>query len=725
MDLGGLNKMQRLAVEHGDGPLLILAGAGSGKTRVLTYRIARLIEEGVPPWQILALTFTNKAAAEMKERIAALTGSGRGVWASTFHSFCVRILQRDIEKLGYEKNFSIYDDSDQMSVIKECLKELGLSEDYYEPRDIKSRISDAKNKFQTPDEWALDNSFNPIADEVRSVFERYSQKLKASNALDFDDLLVCGLRLLREHEDIAQKYAGQFRYILVDEYQDTNHTQYMMVKLLAKGHGNICVVGDDDQSIYGWRGANIRNILDFEKDFPSAKVIRLEQNYRSSGNILSAANCVICNNTGRKQKKLWTDSGSGEKIGVIKASDERAEAVFICEIIDYLMNNEGRALEDFAILYRMNAQSRVIEETLMRYGIPYSVYGGMKFYDRREIKDIVAYMRCCVNPADEISLRRIINVPRRGIGNTTISELTRLSEQRGEPLFATILSYEELPLKTAAKRSVGKFAELMSELIPLAATQPPSEFVSRLIDATAFLEQYQNSEENRMKAENVKEFLGAVSEFEQAAGEEASLGDYLDNIALISDIDSMEGKKGVSLMTLHSAKGLEFPVVFIAGMEENIFPSSRSLHDEDKLEEERRLCYVGITRAEQRIFLSYAALRMLFGSTMYNLPSRFLAEIDDSLIEVAAASKSVVTSASAPRTRQESWGSVHRPPAVQPKKVSAGSFKVSSKVMHDKFGEGTVIAVSGNGDNMMVSVAFGGQGIKKLMAAYAPMKIIG
>lgn len=634
MNLQDLNKEQRLAAQTLEGPLLVLAGAGSGKTRALTYRVANLIDHGVPAWSIMAITFTNKAAAEMRERIEKLVGpSAADVWVSTFHSGCAKILRRDIEKLGYTRSFTIYDDDDQMSALKEILKRLNIDEKYLPPREIKSKISDAKNKLLGPQEWFAESDRDFRSQQIQDVYTAYEEKLKSSNALDFDDLIVKTLELFANHPPVLEAYQRKLRYIHVDEYQDTNYAQYMLVRLLAQHSRNLCVVGDDDQSIYGWRGADIRNILDFEKDFPDAKVIKLEQNYRSTANILDAANQVIALNENRKDKALWTEEGPGEMIKLYRAGDEREEAAFVCEQIR-MLSMQGEDYSRFAVLYRTNAQSRVIEEAFVQTGIRYRMYGGLRFYDRKEVKDILAYLRVMVNPADDISLRRIINVPKRSIGDTTVTELARYAAEQEMPLLTACMDIPET-ISSRGRKSVEKFSELMLSLSMMTEGMGLTELVQYVIDTTGLESQYtkEDNDENRTRVENIREFVGAVKEFEEKA-DNPTLSDYLENVALVSDLDAMTEDGGaVTMMTLHSAKGLEFPNVFMVGMEENLFPSMRSKDDTARMEEERRLCYVGITRARERLYLSHASRRMLYNQMQFNDRSRFIDDIPQRVME--------------------------------------------------------------------------------------------
>ena len=736
MDLSTLNKEQRQAVETLDGPLLILAGAGSGKTRALTYRIANLVDHGVSPWNILALTFTNKAAREMRERTEALLGgSVKDMWVATFHSCCTRILRSDIDKLGRDRNFVIYDDDDQTSLIAAIMKRLGVNDKDITKRQIKEHISEAKNKSTEPEKFLMDNPY--LDESMLKVFREYQRSLKEYNALDFDDLLGKTLELFQSCPEVLQKYRSKFRYILVDEYQDTNVMQYHIVELLAREHGNICVVGDDDQSIYGWRGADIRNILDFEKDFPGAKVIRLEQNYRSTSNILDAANAVIENNQGRKSKKLWTDNGRGDRIETFTADSERDEAHFVCRKIMEGVRN-GMNYGDFAVLYRMNAQSRIPETTMVNYGIPNKVYGGQRFYERKEIKDIMAYLRLIYNPFDDIALKRIINVPKRSIGDASIAELARVAEQEGKSMLVAALTSENIDPR--AMKKIKPFADTMGEFIALSRTMPLSEFTWGMISALEY-ETYLKAEDKRGEVEsrmdNLRELIGNIKEIEKDLSEgEDALRAFLENVSLVSDIDSMnDGNGAVALMTLHSAKGLEFPVVFMIGMEENIFPTSRARNDMSNhaMEEERRLCYVGMTRAKQKLYLINARQRNIFGNESYNRKSRFIEEIPAELTVSDNPVKQPDAREQAEHTRGQRKN-FHRyamdthalgdgtrdvRPAATP--VSK-TFEKYQKVQHDKFGVGTVMEISGSGSSMLVSIDFGVAGVKRFAAAYAPIK---
>ena len=759
IDLTMLNPPQREAVLAGEGPLLVLAGAGSGKTRVLTHRVARLIDDGCPPWAILAITFTNKAAREMKDRIRLLVGErAEDVWVSTFHACCARILRRDIEKLGYQRAFSIYDDDDQMGLIKAIVKDMNLNDRMYPPREIKSIISDAKNRLLTPGEWEKEAGGDFRNRKIADVYRRYEKSLKAANALDFDDLIMKTMELFSEHAPVLDYYRRKFEYILVDEYQDTNLAQYELVRLLAGEKKNVCVVGDDDQSIYAWRGADIRNILEFEKDFPGCRVIKLEQNYRSTGNILDAANQVIAHNAGRKEKALWTEAGEGDRIRVYRAQDEREEAAWVCQQLE-AWKKQGEAIGDAAILYRTNAQSRVLEEALVRAGLPYRVYGGMKFYERKEVKDLIAYLRALVNPADDMAVRRIINEPRRGIGDTTVDKLADYAAAEGTSLFMAAMSAEEAGLAGRALTAVEKFAALMEELTVDAETMPADEFLRHVIDRTGYEEPFKKvqNEENESRLENIAELETAVKEY-AAREPEGGLEGFLENVALVTDLDGLDAASQVlTLMTLHSAKGLEFDLVVMTGMEEGVFPTSRSLFDDEKMEEERRLCYVGITRARRRLLMSWAQTRALYGSRQYNSRSRFLDEVPRRLIEDANIARRPQTRLSSPQAASGFDGA--RRPAPQrsarpePVKVPAGAkgleipgvskgfgipgvqkgaqafaqnadkpaqlFKRGDRVRHSRFGEGTVLLLY-DGDKRM-TIRFDDGTEKTFAAELAPV----
>ena len=767
MDLTSLNPEQRRAAETLEGPVLILAGAGSGKTRALTYRVANLIDHGVPAWSILALTFTNKAAKEMKTRVEQLIGAEKAeeAWISTFHSTCARILRRDIEKIGYSRSFTIYDDDDQQRVLKDILKQQNIDDRFLPVKEIRAKISDAKNKMMTPDEWFRKSFRDRRNSMIHDVMTEYEKRMKTLNALDFDDLLLKTLILLADHPPVLETYRRRFRYVLVDEYQDTNRTQYELIRLLTSESRNLCVVGDDDQSIYGWRGADIRNILEFENDYPDAAVIKLEQNYRSTGIILDAANQVIAHNEGRKDKTLWTEHSAGEQIKVYCAQDEREEAAWIVQQMQEL-RKAGASFGEMAILYRTNAQSRIPEEVLMQTGIPYKVFGGQKFYERKEIKDILAYLRVIANPSDDISLTRIINVPKRSIGDATVQLLTEHAAGQGIPLYAALAVLPE-DLGSRAKNSVNEFFRMMTMLCAMKESMELEAFIDEMIRITGLEEQYrkEDTDEAMARIENIQEFRGSVHEFAQMT-EGAGLEEYLENVALVTDLDREEGQNGYAvLMTLHSAKGLEFDNVFIPGMEEGIFPSARSMEEENRLEEERRLMYVGITRARKRLFLTRASERMLYNQYGHNPPSRFLEEIPPRLIrEEFSHSARFGTGRPAAqlnrRYESDGWEIQDFPDAEPRTSVSASSlgkpklklkghdlssipgvsrgfagskahqfadsamqklFAPGDRVRHPKFGAGIVKEVSGIGKEARIRILFDTAGEKELALSIAPI----
>lgn len=755
-----LNPEQRKAVEDTEGPLLIMAGAGSGKTRVLTHRIAYLIStRKAPPWAILAITFTNKAAREMQERVSKLVGAeGRDIWVSTFHSMCVRILRKDIERIGFTSNFSILDSSDQLSVIRGIMKEQNIDTKKFEPKAIQAMISTAKNELITPQQYEqnINDYFEGI---VAKVYTKYQMRLRSNNSLDFDDLIMKTIQLFDEAPEVLDFYQKKFKYIHVDEYQDTNRAQYMICKLLASDHHRICVVGDSDQSIYRWRGADISNILNFEKDYPDATAILLEQNYRSTSTILNAANSVITNNAGRKPKKLWTDQGDGDKIKVYRADSEHAEGYFVTsEIVKNV--KEGQQYRDHAILYRTNAQSRVIEEILIKSDIPYQIVGGIKFYDRKEIKDILAYLRLLSNPDDDISLTRIINVPKRGIGDTTVAKLAAAAAERGTSIYQVLYTVDDLGFAGRTRNALVEFYDMITALHRMTDYLSVTELTEQILEHSQYRVELvqENTLESRSRLENIDEFLSVTMEFEQN-NEDKTLVSFLTDLALIADIDSMndtpeEDDNAVVLMTMHSAKGLEFPSVFIIGMEEGVFPHSRAFLDNEELEEERRLAYVGITRAEKKLFLSCAQSRTLYGRTTANPPSRFLEEIPEELKEDTKVSQdryhrsnrsggayggrgfegsgggnfgyragegSQGKTTQAPTSRVTVTTGV--PGAVAPKpQVAVGDYQAGDKVSHGKWGIGTIVAIKGSGNDMELQIAFPAPvGVKRLLAGFAPI----
>lgn len=638
MDLDKLNKEQREAVVHTEGPLLIFAGAGSGKTRVLTHRIAYLIEEkGVYPSNILAITFTNKAAREMKERVDKLMDtSASNMWISTFHSACAKILRMNIERLtDYKKNFVIFDSDDQEKIVKECLKELNYNEKNFPPRNVLSVISRSKDQMITAEKFMERNMSDFKMRKFADIYKLYQDKLKKNNALDFDDILLKTVELLAYNEDILKHYQDKFKYIMVDEYQDTNYCQYKLISLLARQHKNLCVVGDDDQCIYSWRGADIGNILNFEKDFSGAKVIKLEQNYRSTKTILDAANHVIKCNYGRKSKNLWTENGEGKSVIHYNASDEREEADFITSEIERLSIEESRENGDFAVLYRTNAQSRIIEEMCMTRGIPYKIVGGFKFYDRKEVKDIIAYLRVIQNPTGDLSIKRIINVPKRGIGIASIEKLENHAKAAGDSLFDALLELDEIEgINAKAKKNMREFYRLIVELMAMSESLSISELLKEVLERSGYLKELEEGEDEatESRADNIRELLSAAIEFEKK-NEDKTLESFLEKLALMSDIDNLDSSNSaLTMMTLHSAKGLEYPVVFIAGMEEGLFPSQRSYFEDKQMEEERRLMYVGITRAKEKLYLTSAFERTIYGHTTYTTVSQFVKEIPKDLI---------------------------------------------------------------------------------------------
>ncbi|WP_276913692.1 DNA helicase PcrA [Aneurinibacillus aneurinilyticus] len=737
--LQGLNPQQKEAVLATDGPLLLLAGAGSGKTRVLTQRIAYLLsEKNVAPWSILAITFTNKAAREMKDRVSAIVGpDAEDIWISTFHSMCVRILRRDIDHIGYNRNFTILDSSDQLSVVKQCLKDLNIDPKKFDPRAVLGFMSTAKNELKTPEQYG-DIAMGPVEQVAQRVYTLYQKKLKSNNSLDFDDLIMKTIQLFEEMPEVLQFYQKKFRYIHVDEYQDTNRAQYMLVKMLAAGHKNICVVGDSDQSIYRWRGADITNILNFEKDYSNARTILLEQNYRSTKKILEAANKVISNNFGRKPKNLWTENDDGAAIRYYTADSEHSEAYYIVDQIQKAVDR-GRTYRDVAILYRTNAQSRVIEEVFVKSGIPYNIVGGTKFYDRKEIKDMLAYLRLISNPDDDLSLTRIINVPKRGIGAGTVEKIATYAAQQGISMYRAIQEVDQIGLSARFTDSVVKFARLIAELESMQEYLSVTELTEEVLKRTEYREELrrEGTLEARSRIENIEEFLSVTMEFERT-NEDKTLVAFLTDLALVADIDKLdetEEDKGnaVVMMTLHSAKGLEFPMVFLAGMEEGIFPHSRALLEEVEMEEERRLAYVGITRAEQELFLTRALMRTLYGQTKMNAPSRFIEEIPEHLIQSEGTVQERLASRAGRMAQPQQRSGVVSMRLQQPTGVASTAssgqgaetmdWKAGDKVAHGKWGTGTVVSIKGSGQDLELTIAFPNPtGLKKLLAKFAPIK---
>lgn len=729
--LSGLNKMQQEAVKTTDGPLLIMAGAGSGKTRVLTHRIAYLMaEKRVAPWNILAITFTNKAAREMKERVEKILGPGADdIWISTFHSMCVRILRRDIDRIGINRNFSILDTSDQLSVIKGILKERNIDPKKFDPRSILGSISSAKNELIEPEEYekTAGGFFEQV---VSDVYKDYQKKLRKNQSLDFDDLIMTTIILFDRVPEVLEYYQRKFQYIHVDEYQDTNRAQYLLVKKMAQRFENICVVGDSDQSIYRWRGADIANILSFEKDYPNASVILLEQNYRSTKRILNAANEVIQNNSNRKPKNLWTENDEGAKISYFRGDNEFGEGQFVAGKIRELVGSGKRSFSDIAILYRTNAQSRVIEETLMKANINYNIVGGTKFYDRKEIKDILAYLRLVANPDDDISFARIVNVPKRGVGATSVDKIAAYADMNGMSLFEALGQVDFIGLSARAANALDEFRQTIENLTNMQEYLSVTELTEEILEKTEYREMLkaEKSLEAQSRLENIDEFLSVTKNFEQQS-EDKSLVAFLTDLALIADIDQLDQKEeetgsqdAVILMTLHAAKGLEFPVVFLMGLEEGVFPHSRSLMEEAEMEEERRLAYVGITRAEEELYLTNARMRTLFGRTNMNPESRFIAEIPEELLDNLNEKKKDLKT---PFGRKpERRGLVTRPAASYSKTGGDGvNWAVGDKASHKKWGVGTVVSVKGSGESTELDIAFPSPtGVKRLLAAFAPIE---
>lgn len=734
----GLNPQQAEAVINTEGPMLIMAGAGSGKTKVLTCRVANLLQKGVRPYRILAITFTNKAAAEMRERVNNMSGpAAKDVWLFTFHAFCARFLRMEIDKLpGYGGNFAIYDTADSQNLIKQILKEMNLDDKRFQPSGILSRISNAKNALQDAAAFAR-QAGDFYEQKVADIYSRYEQKLQLNNALDFDDLLMLSIKLLQENKEVREKYQDRFDYLLVDEYQDTNHAQYLLTKFLAAKHRNICVVGDADQSIYGWRGADIQNILDFEKDYPDAKVIKLEQNYRSTQIILDAANAVIENNTGRKPKNLWTENKSGADIIYFQAVDERDEARFVIEQLQNLQRTENKKLGDMAILYRTNTQSRIFEEMLIKSGISYNMVGGLKFYERKEIKDIIAYLRVIFNPADSLSLLRIINVPKRGIGDASLAKIQAYAAANSVSLFEAVSNAAAIDgLSSRFISKLDDLAGIIFELMNLANEAPVEDLIDRVLRDTGYLEELENERtpQAQSRIDNLHELISVAQEF-AASEEENNLENFLVHVALVSDIDDTElGEDAITLMTLHSSKGLEFPVVFLVGMEEGLFPHARTLMDETEIEEERRLCYVGITRAKEKLFLSSTKMRTIYGNTVTYQPSRFLQEIPAHLVKTIkrqerfSALENFKQVSEKYSARPQKPASTFNPHSFMPQKPAAAAggtgtrFNTGDRVSHSKWGEGMIVSVKDSPDGQEVKVAFAGAGVRSLLTKYAVLK---
>ena len=757
-----LNEPQREAVYHTDGPLLILAGAGSGKTRVLTHRIAYLIEErNVNPWNILAITFTNKAAGEMRERVDSLVGFGsESIWVSTFHSMCVRILRRFIDRLGYDNRFTIYDTDDQKTLMKEVCKKVAIDTKVFKERSLMSAISSAKNELILPDEFELNAGGDFAKLKIAKVYREYEAQLKANNALDFDDLLVKTVQLLQTQPDVLENYQERFRYIMVDEYKDTNTVQFQLVRLLAGKYRNLCVVGDDDQSIYKFRGANIRNILDFEHEFSDACVIKLEQNYRSTGNILNAANRVIANNKGRKEKTLWTANGEGELVHLRQFDTGYDEADFIAEDIKKEVR-AGASYNDHAVLYRTNAQSRLLEEKFVAMNVPYKIVGGVNFYARREIKDLLAYLKTIDNGMDDIAVRRIINVPKRGIGLTTINRIQESAAERGLGFYETLMAPELIPGIGRSAAKLDSFAALIEYFKGLTGQMSITDLLREVIEKTGYMESLdsEDKEDAQARKENIDELINKAAAYEEAAedrDEPATLSAFLEEVALVADIDSLDEEQDyVVLMTLHSAKGLEFPHVYLAGMEDGLFPSYMTItsDDRDDLEEERRLCYVGITRAEQELTLTCARRRMVRGETQYNKISRFIKEIPAELLDTGSRRIEPETEVPVQQNtyahareafRARAFGAAYSNGAGKSSGVSSGKssqglaslqkgsqlaagsggspdYAEGDRVRHVKFGEGTVLEIRSGGRDYEVTVDFDSAGVRKMFAKFAKL----
>ena len=740
MNLDTLNPDQREAVEKTEGPVLILAGAGSGKTRVLTTRIAHLIEDkGVQASNILAITFTNKAANEMRERVEyTLASDTKDMWISTFHSCCVRILRKDINRIGYNRSFVIYDTSDQITLVKDCLKELNLSDKVFEPKVVISTISGAKDKLYSPQKFRDIHIDDNRMSKIANIYALYQERLKRNSALDFDDLIYKTVELFKENLEVLDYYRSRFKYIMVDEYQDTSKAQYELIKLLAKQHQNICVVGDDDQSIYGWRGADIRNILEFEKDYNDVHTVKLEQNYRSTQIILDAANTVISNNIERKRKKLWSDKKEGELIKIQLAENEIDEADFVSDMIYKICKEQNRTYKDFAVLYRANAQARPLEDALNRSQIPYNIYGGTKFYERKEIKDLVAYLRVIQNPQDDISLKRIINVPRRGIGLRTIEKIEDRASLKQESLYSVLIDIEtNSDISTKARNSISGFVDVIGTLRTIKEVYPVSKLIEKVLETTGYLEELSKdkSEDSQDRIDNLKEFISIAIEFEQNS-EEQDLETFLTSIALTSETSDDEVDDKVSLMTIHTSKGLEFPVVFLVGLEEGLFPISRairSMNDAD-IEEERRLCYVGITRAKEVLYTTLTKKRTLYGKTNPSIASRFMEELPNECIDRLNKEDKELTYSKASynvldKYKKKYMSTINKSSIAKninatfkdsTKETNTDDIRLGSKVHHPKFGVGTVVSIIGSD----LTIAFEQQGIKKINKEYTTLDIL-
>ncbi len=730
--LKGLNEEQRRAVTHTEGPLLIMAGAGSGKTRALTHRIAYLLgEKEVSPRSILAITFTNKAAREMKERVYQLVGpDGANIWVSTFHSMCVRILRRDIDRIGINSNFSILDSSDQLSVIKQILKDLNIDPKKFEPRAMLGAISSAKNELVTPEEYSKTvGSF--YEKQIAEVYERYQKTLRKNQSLDFDDLIMQTINLFDRVPEVLEYYQRRFQYIHVDEYQDTNHAQYYLVKQLADRYQNLCVVGDSDQSIYRWRGADIQNILSFEKDYPNATTVMLEQNYRSTKSILDAANTVIKNNSGRKPKNLWTENNEGSRIRYYQAATEQDEGLFVADKVEEFVSSGEYTYKDIAVLYRTNAQSRSVEETFVKANLPYQIVGGTKFYDRKEIKDMLAYLRLIANPDDDLSFARVVNEPKRGVGKTSLEKLQAYAAEHGISLYTAVQEVDFTGVSAKAAKALADFGALIRNWTKQQEFLSATDMVEQVLKGTGYEEMLKNerSIEAQSRLENLEEFKTVTKHFEESS-EDKTLIAFLTDLALIADIDKVDedpmGDNKIVLMTLHAAKGLEFPVVFLIGMEENVFPHSRSIMDDEEMEEERRLAYVGITRAEKQLFLTHAKMRTLFGRTNMNPVSRFINEIPEELMEGLEEAKQAPFGFGPTQSKPDPFAAPKRAAKKINRPGTTGGESIGwqpgDKANHKKWGQGTVVKVHGEGEAMELDIAFPAPtGIKRLLAKFAPI----
>lgn len=728
MNLDKFNDKQREAVLSTDGPLLILAGAGSGKTTVVVNKIAYILEKKLAsPYEILAITFTNKAANEMKERVGAIVGDvAEGMWIKTFHSACMMILRRFADRIGYGNDFVIYDTADQNTLIKRCLKELNIDEKHFPSKSIIHAITSAKDDLMDPETFCLTYESDFRMSKIGEVYKLYQKRLKDANALDFDDIIMLAVKLFSEDKDALLYYQNRFRYIFIDEYQDTNNSQYMLASMLAAQHKNICVVGDDDQSIYKFRGANINNILDFEKEFSGAKIIKLEQNYRSTQNILSAANNVIGHNFGRKGKVLWTNNGDGDKIDLYSADNEYDEAEYIAKKIEEYTQKEGFKLSDCAVLYRTNVQSRIIETTLAGFNIPYRVLAGLRFYDRKEIKDVLAYLRLTFNPNDNISLIRAVNEPSRKIGAATLEKVRNTADLNGISMFSAMQNAERFPELSKLSGKFGEFVSLICDTREKIETQKPSEIIELLVKNSGYLSMLEadNSVENQTRIDNINELISSAIEYEKDA-EAPTLAEFLERTALVSDIDNYDADTdSVVLMTLHSAKGLEFTNVFLCGLEEGLFPGARAMFDENEIEEERRLCYVGITRAKKHLTISHAASRTIYGSSQYSKPSRFISEIPEEYFNRTKERKpkgtELAASMSPKKSNSAMFNDIFNKKAFDVRSNPVNiDFNPGDVVRHKKFGKGMVLSVTPDGGDVRIEIAFDSVGTKSLMGAFA------